>query len=535
MMMSRTAITRRALLGTAAAAAASAAATTPAAATPGRPSAGPAAGRGPHRPFDEARVRRWAADTWTSMLAMTDEETGLPADNIAADLAAEGRSGYTSPTNIGGLLWSAVVARELGLLSNRDTKNLCRRTLSTLLEVERHEHSGMFFNWYDEATGAALRAWPGSGDVIHPFCSSVDNAWLGTALRVVGEAVPSAGRLADQLFRSMRWDAFYNPGTDPAHPSVRPGGLMHGGFFPFEHDRPDGVYQGTHVGGDPVWLTTHHYDTIVSETRMTSYLGILTGQVPAQHYYAAWRTFPASCDWSWQESQPVGETRTYLGIEVYEGAYSYRGMRVVPGWGGSMFEELMPDVFVPESRWGPRSWGRNHPLHVRAQREHGLEQAGYGYWGFSPSSDPFGGYREYGVDQLGLSAEGYCSDRESTNVDVGFGDCREATNPDPTFGDGVVTPHASFLAMAYEPEHSFRNLAGIEDELEAYGPGGFHDAVAVSGTRAERHLSLDQAMIMGAVGNVLERDVLRRAFGTRRASSALRPLLGREVFGAGIG
>jgi hypothetical protein len=331
----------------------------------------------------------------------------------------------------------------------------------------------------------------------------------------------------------MRWDSFYNPGTDPDHPTVRPGGLMHGGFFPFDHDRPGAVYQGTHVGGDPVWLTTHHYDTIVSETRMTSYLGILTGQVPEQHYYAAWRTFPASCDWSWHESQPVGETQTYLGIEVYEGAYTYRGMRIVPGWGGSMFEELMPDVFVPEARWGPRSWGTNHPLHVRAQREHGLEQAGYGYWGFSPSSDPFGGYREYGVDQLGMSAEGYCSDRESTNVDVGFGDCREATNPDPTFGDGVVTPHAAFLAMAYEPEEAFINLAGIEDELEAYGPGGFHDAVAVSGTRAERHLSLDQAMIMGAVGNVLERDVLRRAFGTRRAESALRPLLHREVFGAG--
>ena len=35
-----------------------------------------------------------------------------------------------------------------------------------------------------------------------------------------------------------------------------------------------------------------------------------------------------------------------LGLDVYEGAYTYRGMHVVPGWGGSMFEELMPDVFV---------------------------------------------------------------------------------------------------------------------------------------------------------------------------------------------
>ena len=44
-----------------------------------------------------------------------------------------------------------------------------------------------------------------------------------------------------------------------------------------------------------------------------------------------------------------------------------------PGWGGSMFEELMPAVFVPEETWAPRSWGVNHPLHVRAEREHGLD------------------------------------------------------------------------------------------------------------------------------------------------------------------
>ncbi len=111
------------------------------------------------------------------------------------------------------------------------------------------------------------------------------------------------------------------------------------------------------------------------------------------------------------ESQPTGVNRTYFGIDVFEGAYTYRGMHVVPGWGGSMFEELMPDVFVDEARWAPRSWGLNHPLHVRAQREHGLDEAGYGYWGFSPSSDPFAGYREYGVDALGLNPDGYFSER----------------------------------------------------------------------------------------------------------------------------
>jgi hypothetical protein len=229
----------------------------------------------------------------------------------------------------------------------------------------------------------------------------------------------------------------------------------------------------------------------------------------------------------------VGVNRTYYGIEVYEGAYTYRGMRIVPGWGGSMFEELMPDVFVPEATWAPNSWGRNHPLHVRAQREHGLIEADYGYWGFSPSSDPFANYREYGVDALGMNPEGYFSDREMTNYDIGFGDCRPATNPNPNYGDGVVTPHAAFLAMMYEPDEAFTNLANLQANLDSYGEGGFFDAIAVgSGTVARRYLSLDQAMIMGAIGNVLADNVIRRYFSTPAVEQVLRPVIGIEEFGA---
>jgi hypothetical protein len=396
--------------------------------------------------------------------------------------------------------------------------------------MEHHEPSGMYYNWYDEATGAKLTAWPGSGDPINPFASSVDNGWLGAALMVVEQADPAAAPLARRLFRRMRWDMFYNTEA-PRKP-----GLMHGGFYPDAPPSTDGLFQGNHIGvGPDVWYTNHHYDTTVSETRITSYLGIITGQVPAAHWFAMWRTFPAGCDWSWHEMQPVGENRTYLGVDIYEGAYTYRGMRIVPGWGGSMFEELMPDVFVPEASWAPRSWGVNHPLHVRAQREHGLLEAGYGYWGFSPSSNPAGGYREYGVDALGLNPEGYFSDQEKTNYDAGFGDCRPGQNPSPRYGDGVVTPHAAFLAMMYEPQQASRNLARLQADFDSYGEGGFFDAVAVgSGQVARRYLSLDQAMIMGALGNVLGDNVIRRAFSTRSVERALRPVIGMEEFGAGI-
>jgi hypothetical protein len=480
------------------------------------------------------RVRRWARDTWRSLVAMTDPKTGLPADNIPQSLAAGDRSGYTSPTNIGGYMWSTVVARELGIISRGECTKRLVQTLNTLLRMKHHDPSGMFYNWYDEASGDVITKWPTDGSRVYPFLSSVDNGWLGASLRVVMASDRGAAPHARRLFERMRWDMFYD--SDTSHPGVRPGGLIHGGFY--DAPPPPGFsgYTGNHIGvGPDVWYTNHHYDTTVSETRITSYLGILTGQIPGKQYFAMWRTFPETCDWSWHEMQPVGEHRTYLGIDVYEGAYTYRGMHIVPGWGGSMFEELMPDMFVPESSWAPRSWGLNHPLHVRAQREHGLVDAGYGYWGFSPSSDPFANYREYGVDALGLNPEGYFSDEEKTNYDVGFGTCRAATNPNPTYGDGVVTPHASFLAMMHEPEQAYANLAGIEDELKAYGAGGFYDAVAVrSGTIARRYLSLDQAMVMGTIGNVLADNVIRRAFSTPAVERALRPVIGMEEFGAGI-
>jgi hypothetical protein len=358
----------------------------------------------------------------------------------------------------------------------------------------------------------------------------VDNGWLATALMVVASAEPSLRHRADALLRPMDFGFFYDP--TPAREGVD-AGLNRGGFWAAD---PGGcsVPGNYRDRGPDVWYTCNSYDTAVTEARIALYVGIARGQIPARAYYATWRTFPATCDWSWQEQQPVGVTRTYLGIPVYEGAYRYRGMRLVPSWGGDMFESLMPDLFVPESAWGPRSWRVNHPLTVRAQIEHGLAEAGYGYWGFSPSSTPGGGYREYGVDAIGMNPDGYFSDAERTDYDAGFGDCRAGTNPTPAYGDGVVTPHAVFLALPYARSAALADLAKLKQDFPVYGDGGFYDAVAVrSGTVATTYLALDQAMILGQLGNVLTGD-LHRAFASYGQNERrLRAVIGPEVFSAG--
>lgn len=460
----------------------------------------------------------YARDTWKSLTAMTDPVTGLVADNITGDLATPAT--YTSPTNIGGYLWSAVVARDLGIISDRDATARAARTLHTLAGLRRNTASGMFYNWYDPHTGAVLTTFPDDGSAITPFLSSVDNGWLGAALRVVAGAMPALRRPARQLLSSMNFGFFYDPA---AATPIGTRGQIYGGFY----DTPP---VGCSVVRNGVWFTCNHYDITVTEPRMATYLGIGAGQIPPTAYFDTMRTLPDTCDYSWQEMEPHGFTTTHLGRSVYEGSYRYRGITFVPSWGGDMFEALMPDLFVPEETWGPDSWGRNHPATVAAQIEHGLNDAKYGYWGFSPASNPFGGYSAWGVDAMGMDTDGYPSDVQGGKYDAGFGTCRPA-GPPAVYQDGVVTPHAAFLALRYAPGPARADLAGLKNNFGAYGPGGFYDAVAVrTGTVAKRYLSLDQSMIMGAIGNTLDRDVLRRAFVTPQFEQAVRPLLAQETF-----
>jgi len=89
--------------------------------------------------------------------------------------------------------------------------------------------------------------------------------------------------------------------------------------------------------------------------------------------------------------------------------------------------------------------------------------------------------------------------------------------------------------MEYEPREAYDNLVKIENNLGAYGQGGFFDAVAVkSGTIARRYLALDQAMVLGAIGNVFGNNVIRRNFVQGEVEAVIRPLIAEEEFGAGL-
>lgn len=415
-------------------------------------------------------VRRWAQATWRSLAAAVDPRTGLPADGIDDRLEPATRTPYTSPTNIGGYLWSALAARELGLLDAAAARRGCGQVLQALRVLDRHAGSGMFYNWYDVADGARTRSWGPRGRPLAPFLSSIDNAWLALALMLVAHAEPALAEAAGQLLAPMRFDAYYDPGARGL------GGLMRGGFWEGPHrnrSRP-----AVDPAGGAIHVTRHHYALLNSETRLVTYVAAALGQVGPEAYAAL-------------DAPPAG----------------YAGHRTVASLGGSLFEALAVAAFLPEEAWDEPLWGASHRGTVAAHRAFARDQ-GWDVWGLSPCACPgagrAGGYSEFGVPALGILGDRY----------------RTAWR-----GQGVVTPHAAALAVPIDPEAALANLAALEG-LGCYGPGGFADAVTVRTRRtAPRHLVLDQAFVMAGLAHRLGGAPLRRMASTTPFGARLRPLI----------
>ena len=453
---------------------------------------------------DRAVLRTYAVDTWKSMDKLAFP-SGLPADRVHR----EGQGWQdpvleTTPTNIASYIWSTLAAERLGIIPKDEADGRLTRTLQTLEAMNRPH--GFFVNDIDPRDGKMLLASPVDSSPRRPLISTVDNAWMALALMMVvntrPELAPVAGRLLDAMDFGFLYD-FYDEG-DPIHQP----GLLRVGYW---------VDENSFYG---------HYGMLNTEARIASYIAIARGQLPPEHYYRMYRTLPTEV--APQTQTPTGEPREYHGVQVFEGAYEYLDMRVVPSWGGSMFEGLMVTLFVPEAAWSPNSWGANHPLYVRGQIEHGLREMKYGYWGFSPAFRPTGGYEVYGVKGLATNPDGYFS------FDLAWGLPPQMATFTTSSIHGVVTPHASFLALPFAPREAMDNLKAMKERFPIYGPLGFQDSVDVhSGLVSGYVLALDQGMVMAAIANELADGFMQKAFTEGPVERLIRPLIAAEEFTAG--
>jgi hypothetical protein len=386
-------------------------------------------------------------------------------DSVSTGAAPTGD--YTSPTDIGVNLWAIIAAHDLHLTSLQQMDQSLNQALTAIESLQKW--NGFLLSWYDTRTGLAVNN-PGPDEtpittLDGQFISTVDNGWYGAGLVEVRQADPALAGTATRLLDAMNFSQFYDAGDEATNPNA---GQVYGGWT---------------VGTGPA---TFEYGLLNTETRIIEYLGIGNHTLPVDTWWRTWRTEPAQYG---QRQTPAGSTVTetdpFTGktFDVFEGHYTYDGINYVPSWGGTAFEALMPNLVVPETLYGPQSFGANDQDYTRAMIAYDTDALGYKVWGLSPSSTPddTGNYLAYGSAALGTDAS------------------------DTDYVTGAVAPYASFLALATLPQSAFRNIETMQTDFpQSYGPYGFYDSLnPTTGQVAHRYLVLDEAMLFTALDNAL--------------------------------
>ncbi len=420
---------------------------------------------------DKEFLKVVARDTWEFFDKILDREHALPLDTVLL--------GETAPLDQTTWVGDYTSVTNIGVylmavVSAYDLGFITRedaigRIQKTLKTVEKLEYhsSGFPYNYYDTTTLERTSY----------FVSFVDSGWLMLGLYVVESAFPEeVGGQARQLLKCGNFDFFYDPLAKQ---------MFHG------------FYDNLNVYSD------YHYGIFYTEPRAASYIAVARGDVPEAHWFEGLvRTFPVS--YGWQSQPPKDRVETTLeGYPYVGGHYEWKELRFVPSWGGSAFEALMPPILLKEWELAPQGLGGNNAAHVQGQIRYALEELKMPVWGMSPSSVPEGGYSEYGAKVMGV--KGYKA--------------------------GVVTPHASALALEYAPEKVAANLRKLVDLYDIYGEYGFYDAVTVgTGKVARKYLALDQGMILLAINNYLNHGALRNRFHANPEIHRAEKLLAAEKF-----
>jgi hypothetical protein len=309
------------------------------------------------------------------------------------------------------------------------------------------------------------------------------------------------------------------------------------------NNQPTGQMYGVYYVGFPPSqyesLYYYHNGAFYSDPRISAYIGMGLHQMPGNVWWRSWRTLPPKApydncqdtdpDFSWQGQWPVGgywqdyrDPQSGQTFHVWEGHYTYPGttLTFIPTWAGGMFEGLMANEVVPETSWGPHSFGLADLRWAQVQVKYATEELHYPVWGLSPSSTPddTGNYEAYGVTGLVWPY----------SAKKGLSQCYGCNGPDM---ESAVTPHASFLALDVLPQHAFANIQALRTRYPGvYGPYGFFDAVnPTTGSIGHRCLVLDQSMIMAALDNALDDRAMQRHFARDPVSQAAQLYLSYET------
>ena len=349
----------------------------------------PAARETPLSLRDRDLLHRSVTEAWGFYKELsTSEDHFLTPDNFQQQPPI-GAAHRTSPTNIGLALASAAALGTAGVIPPAEAADYIRRMVPTLRQMEKHR--GHLYNWYDTRTLRPLRP---------RFVSTVDSGNLCAGLITACAALRNWGETGLEADLRLLLDAM--------------------DFAPLYDERRELFYicydtEKEHGAGG--W-----YDLMASEAMLTSYIALARGQVPLRH----WRRL----------------SRAQLQKDGYRGLAS---------WTGTMFEYLMPMLFLPLYRSSLLYESARFCLYAQKRRHLPGKP-----WGISESAfyslDPSLSYRykAHGCPALAL--------KRGQEADL------------------VIAPYASFLALAVEPSAAVRNLRRLQD-LGAAGRWGYIEAL----------------------------------------------------------
>jgi len=413
---------------------------------------------------DKEFLMKIEEDTFKHFYYLIDKRTGLPVDWVETDEKYKFRIGdYTSPTNIGLYLMVLTAGEKMGFIGRNETIERIKKVFTTLNSLKKYK--GLFYNWYSTTNLKPTT----------DYISTVDNGWLAAGLIVIEIAYPEFSKISREMLDKMNFNFLYDP--------------VYGQF-----------YLGYHT--EKKKFSPYHYGLIATEPRVSSFIAIGKGDVPYTHWFRIYRTLPKV--WKWQRQKPEGHLVNYFGIDVFEGYYRFKNFKIVPSWGGSLFEFLMPVIVMDEIKLAPYGLGLNDINAAKIHYLYGEEK--YNLWGFSPCAIPGNDtYGEFGIPEIGT--KGY---------------------PE----EGIITPYASALAIEILPNKVIENFREmIEKFPEIYGEYGFFDSVDVKNkVVSTRYLTLDQAMIFLPIANYLKKGIIRKYFHSHPYIKKSENLLKTERF-----
>lgn len=405
-------------------------------------------------PGQRVQFTNLARDTWRFFETYVPEKgTGLPPDNVQMDPPV-GAAQRTSPTNIGLYLLSCLAAHQLGCLERPLMLKRMERTLDSLQKMEKW--NGHLYNWYDILTLKALSP---------RYVSSVDGGNLAGCLYGCAQGL----RMMDG--QDVRVQALAQ-GLEKIADQMDFSLLYHAERKLFVI----GVDAETGRASESL------YDLMASESRILSFVAVMKGDVPAEHFKRLGR--------------PAVRTRSGAALLSWSGTmFEYLMPRLIlPAVRGSMMEQTLRTVVETQRRSAPQAGGVTLPWGVSES----------GYFGFDSQMNYQ--YRAFGLAELALRGDG---------------------------SDRVIAPYASMLAAPIAPDAVSENLKRMMN-LGFSGEYGLYEAVDCAEERMPEHtpyrvvysyMAHHQGMILCALMNALTDDQLVRWFMSRPEARGLELLL----------